>query len=90
MDPGPLERTYDGAVHPLPAANLPGRGPRLSHEPHWAMYLLDEPLHITGQSYDCIGVKHYCYDPSLTPPGKSADCHHAAHRLPLLAAHLRP
>ena len=44
----------------------------LSAEPHWAVYLLDEPILIAGQEYREIGVKHYCFDPSLAPAGKSA------------------
>ena len=44
----------------------------LSAEPHWAVYLLDEPILIAGQEYHEIGVKHYCFDPSLAPAGKSA------------------
>ncbi len=69
----PLERTYDGRMPILSQLQISlGVNRDFSSEPHWALYLLDEPLHITGQSYDCIGVKHYCFDPSLTPPGKSA------------------
>lgn len=43
----------------------------LSAEPHWATYLLDEPLTIAGVEHFEIGVKHYRIDPSLAPPGKS-------------------
>jgi phytoene dehydrogenase-like protein len=43
----------------------------LSSEPHWATYLLDEPLLIAGENRHAIGVKHYCFDPSLAPAGKS-------------------
>ena len=52
-------------------------------------YLLDEPLLIAGEERDEIGVKHYCFDPSLAPAGKSAVDRDAAHQLRLLAAHLR-
>ncbi len=44
----------------------------LSAEPHWATYLLDEPALIAGEEHRAIGVKHYCFDPSLAPAGKSA------------------
>ena len=27
---------------------------------------------IAGEEHNQIGVKHYCFDPSLAPPGKSA------------------
>ena len=59
-------------------------------EPHWATYLLDEPLLIAGEEYHEIGVKHYCFDPSLAPAGKSAVDVMLPDRLRLLAAHLRP
>jgi phytoene dehydrogenase-like protein len=44
----------------------------LSREPHWITYLLDEPALIAGEERREIGVKHYCFDPSLAPAGKSA------------------
>ncbi|MBN1668761.1 MAG: NAD(P)/FAD-dependent oxidoreductase, partial [Anaerolineales bacterium] len=44
----------------------------LSGEPHWQTYLLDEPLLITGEERHELGIKHYCFDPSLAPAGKSA------------------
>jgi phytoene dehydrogenase-like protein len=44
----------------------------LSAEPHWLTCLLDEPVTIAGQEHHEIGIKHYCFDPSLAPPGKSA------------------
>jgi phytoene dehydrogenase-like protein len=43
----------------------------LSNEPHWVTYLLDEPLLIAGEEHNEIGVKNYCFDPSLAPEGKS-------------------
>jgi phytoene dehydrogenase-like protein len=43
----------------------------LSNEHQWTTYLLDEPLLIAGEERDELGVKHYCFDPSLAPPGKS-------------------
>jgi phytoene dehydrogenase-like protein len=33
---------------------------------------LDEPVEVAGELRREIGVKHYCYDASLAPPGKSA------------------
>ncbi len=44
----------------------------LSNEPHWVTYLLDQPVTIAGKEQREIGVKHYCFDPSLAPAGKSA------------------
>ena len=43
----------------------------LSAEAHWVTYLLDEPLVIMNEPHYEIGVKNYCYDPSLAPQGKS-------------------
>jgi phytoene dehydrogenase-like protein len=43
----------------------------LSEQPYWTTYLLDQPLKVAGQAFEAIGVKHYCFDPSLAPPGKS-------------------
>jgi phytoene dehydrogenase-like protein len=43
----------------------------LSAEPHWVTYLLDEPLVIMNEPIYELGVKNYCFDPSLAPQGKS-------------------
>lgn len=43
----------------------------LSAEPHWVIYLLDRPMLIAGEERYEIGIKHYCFDPSLAPPGRS-------------------
>lgn len=67
-----LDRLYGGRtpIHSQVQVSL-GVKRDLSGEPHWASYLLAEPLDIAGdQRYD-IGVKHYCFDPSLAAPGKS-------------------
>lgn len=48
-----------------------GVGRDFSAEPHWVTYLLDQPLTIAGEDRLDLGVKHYCFDPSLAPPGKS-------------------
>lgn len=44
----------------------------MSAEPHWVTYLLDKPVLIIGEERREVGVKHYCFDPSLAPAGKSA------------------
>jgi phytoene dehydrogenase-like protein len=68
-----IKKIYDGRMPILTQLQISlGVNRDLSNYPHWAMYLLDEPLLITGKTYDCIGVKHYCFDPSLAPPGKSS------------------
>jgi phytoene dehydrogenase-like protein len=68
-----LRKTYDGSMPILSQLQISlGVNRDLSADPHWAMYLLDEPMLITGTTYDCIGVKHYCFDSTLAPQGKSS------------------
>jgi phytoene dehydrogenase-like protein len=43
----------------------------LSAEPHCITQVLDRPVSIAGQERDSVTYKHYCYDPSLAPQGKS-------------------
>ncbi|NTU75546.1 MAG: NAD(P)/FAD-dependent oxidoreductase [Anaerolineaceae bacterium] len=43
-----------------------------SNEPHWVTYLLDKPILLAGEERDNIGLKHYCFDPTLAPQGRSA------------------
>lgn len=43
----------------------------LSNEPHAFSYPLDEPVTIAGEVQKRMGVKHYGYDPTLAPAGKS-------------------
>jgi phytoene dehydrogenase-like protein len=43
----------------------------LSAEPHWVTYLLQDPILLAGEERHEIGVKNYCFDPSLAPPRKS-------------------
>lgn len=67
-----IRRNYDGElpIHSMIQVSL-GVNRDLSAEPHWVNYLLDEPVMIGGTAHDAIGVKHYCFDPGLAPPGKS-------------------
>jgi len=67
-----LRRRYDTHL-PIHAQVLTALGVNrdLSSEPHWAAYLLDKPLLIAGKERSAIGVKTYCFDPGLAPPGKS-------------------
>jgi phytoene dehydrogenase-like protein len=44
----------------------------LTAEPHWATYLLDDHPNVAGLPRRELGLKHYCFDPSLAPAGKSA------------------
>ncbi len=43
----------------------------MSNEPHSVIYQLDKPIIIAGVAQDHIGIRHYCYDPTLAPFGKS-------------------
>ena len=48
-----------------------GVGRDLSDPAQAAVYLLDEPIDIAGEKHEYIRFRHFCYDPSLAPPGKS-------------------
>jgi phytoene dehydrogenase-like protein len=43
----------------------------LSDPAQAAVYLLEEPLDIAGDKRAYIRLRHFCFDPSLAPPGKS-------------------
>ncbi|MBI4731111.1 MAG: NAD(P)/FAD-dependent oxidoreductase, partial [Chloroflexi bacterium] len=66
------KRMYDGHLptHQMVQVSL-GVKRDLSAESHWVTHLLDEPVLVAGQERSEIGVKHYCFDPSLAPAGKS-------------------
>lgn len=68
-----MTRHYDGhlPIHTQIQLSL-GVNRDFSGEPHWTNYLLPEPIIIGGTPQEAICVKHYCFDPSLAPPGKSA------------------
>jgi phytoene dehydrogenase-like protein len=67
-----IRRMYDGHLptHQMMQVSL-GVNRDLSAEPHWITYLLDEPVLLAGEERREIGVKNYCFDPSLAPAGKS-------------------
>lgn len=69
-----LHKTYEPGALPILSQVLVSYGVNrdLSNEPHWTTYLLDEPVTIAGVERSEIGVKHYCFDPSLAPAGKSS------------------
>lgn len=70
--PRKVRHYYDGRlpVHTLIQVSL-GVKSDFSTEPHWVIHLLDRPLLIAGEEHTDIGVKNYCFDPSLAPEGKS-------------------
>jgi phytoene dehydrogenase-like protein len=43
----------------------------LSDEPHMVNFALEEPVTIGGEVRERLSARHYCYDPSLAPEGKS-------------------
>jgi phytoene dehydrogenase-like protein len=43
----------------------------LSDQPHSVNYVLDAPISIAGEDREQFWCKHYCYDPTLAPEGKS-------------------
>ncbi|MEN8446313.1 MAG: NAD(P)/FAD-dependent oxidoreductase [Cyanobacteria bacterium J06555_13] len=67
-----IKRIYNGhlPVHSQLQVSL-GVNRDFSHQPHWTTYLLNRPVVIAGENRYDISVKHYCFDPSLSPPGKS-------------------
>ncbi len=68
-----IKQRYNGKLPILSQVQVSlGVDRDLSAEPHWKMYLLDKPLLIAGEERYEIGVKHYCFDPTLAPAGKSA------------------
>jgi phytoene dehydrogenase-like protein len=44
----------------------------LSAEPHAVVALLPEPVVIGGVAQRTVASRHYCYDPTMAEPGKSA------------------
>jgi len=67
-----IRRTYEEwpIFQPIIQVSL-GVGVDLSDEPHAIVYELTEPVTIAGEARERLSVKHYCYDPTLAPPGKS-------------------
>ena len=43
----------------------------LSTEPHCLIVKLSEPVTVGGQTVNYVSLRHYCYDKSLSPSGKS-------------------
>jgi phytoene dehydrogenase-like protein len=67
-----IKRRYDGhlPMHSMMQISL-GVKRELSNFPHWVTYLLDQEVLIAGEQRHEIGIKHYCFDPTLAPQGKS-------------------
>ncbi len=67
-----IRKLYDGhlPIHSQLQVSL-GVDRDFSTEPHWITCLLDDPILVAGEKRYEIGIKHYGFDPSLAPPGKS-------------------
>ncbi|MFN8372914.1 MAG: NAD(P)/FAD-dependent oxidoreductase [Anaerolineae bacterium] len=67
-----IKSRYDGhlPMHSQVQISL-GVNRDFSAEPHWVTHLLDKPMLIIGEERSELGVKHYCFDKSLAPSGKS-------------------
>ena len=67
-----IRRMYDGHLptHQMCQISL-GVNRDLSDQPHWVTHLLEAPILLAGEERFEIGIKHYCFDPSLAPEGKS-------------------
>ena len=44
----------------------------LSDQPHSTIFEADEPITIAGREHRWLTMLHHCFDPTMTPPGKSA------------------
>ncbi|MBI2376951.1 MAG: NAD(P)/FAD-dependent oxidoreductase [Deltaproteobacteria bacterium] len=58
---------FPSAVQVSIGANLD-----LSSTPASLRYELDEPIDILGDRHDWLSIRHYAFDPSMAPPGKSS------------------
>jgi phytoene dehydrogenase-like protein len=43
----------------------------LADQPHSVTYSLAEPIVVSGQPRHRLGMRHFSYDPTMAPPGKS-------------------
>jgi phytoene dehydrogenase-like protein len=65
-------RWYDhhATFQPIVMASF-GIRQNLASTPHQVSVLLDQPVSIAGEEHHSLGYKHYGYDPTLAPEGKS-------------------
>jgi phytoene dehydrogenase-like protein len=67
-----LQEYYDkGEIFPPLVMVSIGVNRDLSDQPNTVVHMLDKPITIAGKDEPNIQVKHYCYDPTLAPAGKS-------------------
>ena len=67
-----IRRMYNGHLptHQMCQVSL-GVRRDLTATPHWTTYLLNDPILLAGEERFELGVKHYGFDPSLAPQGRS-------------------
>jgi phytoene dehydrogenase-like protein len=61
---------HHGTFQPIVMASF-GVNQDLSDTPHQVNFLLDQPIELAGETHHNLGFKHYGYDPTLAPKGKS-------------------
>ena len=66
------KRRYDGRlpVHSQMQVSF-GVNRDLSDTPAWVMHLLDKPYRLLSEERNTLSVKHFCFEPTLAPAGKS-------------------
>jgi phytoene dehydrogenase-like protein len=68
-----IRSTYDEwPVYPPYIQISLGVARDLSGEPHQLVLSFEEPLDVGGGSCRWLRLNHYCYDPTMAPPSKSA------------------
>ncbi|HEY3450653.1 MAG TPA: C-GCAxxG-C-C family (seleno)protein [Myxococcales bacterium] len=68
-----IRRAYaEWKVYPPLVQVMLGVARDLSAEPRHVIFDLPRPILVAGQARTKLDVIHYCHDPSMAPPGKSA------------------
>lgn len=67
-----MKKLYTGdlAVHSQMQLSF-GVDRNLSETPAWTIHLLNEPYRLLSEERETLSVKHFAFDPSLAPEGKS-------------------
>jgi phytoene dehydrogenase-like protein len=67
-----IRRAYaDWKVYPPLVQVMLGVARDLSAEPHHVVFDLPRPVLVAGQARAMLDARHYCFDPSMAPAGKS-------------------
>ncbi|MEI8133301.1 MAG: NAD(P)/FAD-dependent oxidoreductase [Leptolinea sp.] len=67
-----VQKIYDeGEIfQPLVMVSI-GVNRDLSDQPQTLVHMLNKPIMIAGKEEKALGIKHFCYDPTMAPAGKS-------------------